>query len=198
MSVPAVTRALPRRNFDCRGATAASVARPLLAPSPVDVTGVSLLAGSKADHRTVPDAVPHVYRIGSIEFVTVSKPTSPCLIVLCRSRNRWRSGTFARVNRICCAESSAQFRFQHFASRVAGQRVDDLQRLRMLVPRQPFGEEFVKISERDGRFPSPPRRRPAPRPTSRPGARSPPPRRWPGGQPARSRPRRSRCSRRRR
>ena len=44
-------------------------------PNPVCVTTVSLLAGSKTDHRTVPDDIPAVHRIGRIEPVTVSKPT---------------------------------------------------------------------------------------------------------------------------
>src|SRR3954453_20045940 len=51
-------------------------------PNPVCVTTVSLLAGSKTDHRTVPDAVPAVHRIGRIVPVTVSKPTPSvkCLV----------------------------------------------------------------------------------------------------------------------
>jgi hypothetical protein len=44
-------------------------------------------------------------------------------------------------------ETRSQFRFEDFASGVARQGVDDLQRLRMLVPRQPFGEEFIEITE---------------------------------------------------
>ena len=83
-------------------------------------------------------------------------------MVLYPSRNRWRSGTFASVIRFRTSKSCAQFRSKYFASRVARQRFDDLERLRMFVPRQLFGEERSR-----------------------------------GGQRVRSRPRRSRCSRRR-
>src|SRR3954453_9390271 len=77
---------------------------------------------------------------------TLTNPPRP-LNVLCRSRNRWRSGTFASVNQILHAKACPQFRFHNLASRVAGQRVNDLQRLRMLVPRKPLGEELIEITE---------------------------------------------------
>src|SRR5258708_27798164 len=69
---------------------------------------------------------------------------------LCPSRNRWRSRTSASVNLVRYAKPRPQFRFQDLASRVARQRVYDLQRLRMLIPREPFAEELVKITEVNG------------------------------------------------
>ena len=201
MSVDAVTGTLPRRNrrpwrngIPCR-------TRPPC-PNPVTVTSVSLLVGSKTDHRTVPDAIPAVHRIGKIEHLTVSKLAPIPLNLLCASRNRWRSGTFASVNLLSRTETRPQFRFEYFAGGVARQRVDDLQSLRMLVPREAFGQEFLKIGEPEIGLGDGARaadsRPPAPRPTSRPRGRSPPPRRSRDVRQGRSRPPRSRCSRRRR
>src|SRR5258708_34493714 len=74
-----------RRRHRCTPTTTPRVSRrsgsPCRTPppcsNPVSVSAASLLVGSKTDHRTVPDAVPAVHRIGRVETVTVTH-TPPC------------------------------------------------------------------------------------------------------------------------
>src|SRR5271165_7400804 len=74
--------------------------------------------------------------------------TPPWSDLTCRCRNGCPTEVFARVNLwFRGPESNPQLGLGHFAGRVARQHADDLEGLGMFVMGQPFGEEFIKISE---------------------------------------------------
>lgn len=92
-----------------------------------------LPVGSKLDHRTVPYPIPAVLHIGFSTPQLLAKDISPGFL------SEAVAETVAEVELSSAsmkihAEDRAQFRLEDLARRISGQRIDDLQRLGVLVP----------------------------------------------------------------